>query len=126
MGSDLFGFGLAVLCWAWMQMMLWRVKDLKILIGVGMKCGAARDKGVSPFQEGFPAEEDGLSALSLPWLIAAPAPLPGDTDVLFTHPILCPAVPVGWAVWLQEGWELGIPALPALPVPAQPSLPSCL
>lgn len=60
---------------------------------LGLKCGAGREKGVAPFQEGFPAEEDGLRALSLLWLLAAPAPscsaFPGDIDVLFSCPILC-------------------------------------
>lgn len=49
--------------------------------------------------------------------------------MLLTRPILCWAGPAGWAAWLWEGWELGIPApLPFPPLYSppclDPSLPS--
>lgn len=47
-----------------------RVWGSSLVPVLGLKRGAGKEKGVSPFQEGFPAEEDGLRS----WILAAPAP----------------------------------------------------
>lgn len=138
----LHGLG-SVWCWACLALMsagaddfpdvVTRVKGLGTLIVpvLGLKCGAGREKGVSPFQGGFPAEEDGLRALSLPWLLAAPAPL----ALLFLGTLMCSSlVPSCAEQHLGEEWEWEFlpcspshpsTALPAvLPLIFAPSLPS--
>lgn len=55
-----------------------RVKDLGMLIS-----GAGREKGVLPFQEGFPAEGS-VPALAFSSSSPTCSAFPGDTDVLHT------------------------------------------
>lgn len=126
------------------------IKGLGIRIGAcaGDDVWGSWGQGASPCQEGFPAEEDGLGALSLPcqgtaWLLTAPAPLALLFLGTLMHSSLVPssAERCLWAASLRDG-QCGIgrdgrqeflpcspsrpgTALPAiLPLIFDPSLPS--
>lgn len=104
-----------------------RVWGSSLLPVLGLKHGAGREEGVSPFQEGFPAEEDGLRALSLPWLLAAPAPL----ALLFLGTLMCSSLVPSFAeqgLWdgqcdfgRDRSWEF-LPCSPSHPCTALPAI----
>lgn len=97
-----------------------RVKGLGML---GLRCGAGREKGVSPFQEGFGAE-DGLRAHpALDFSSSSP------TLLCFSRGHGCAlhfAEQCGMGSVLLGGVGVGNSFPAPLPIPSQPSLPSCL